>query len=129
MPAPVKATHRAVFRLLRNKSSESSTSIDYSQRAFPPRIRYYALPQKVVNVLSQAKCSVRLQSNISKRGQAMENINRRRFLQVSVAAGAAGLVPGIPAAAAQPRMRLGIIIGVERDADAALKRVHDFGVP
>lgn len=59
----------------------------------------------------------------------MENINRRRFLQVSVAASAAGLVPGIPAAAAQPRMRLGIIIGVERDADAALKRVHDFGVP
>jgi len=59
----------------------------------------------------------------------MENIDRRRFLQVSVAAGAAGLVPGTRATPAQPRMRLGIIIGVERDADAALKRVHDYGVP
>jgi sugar phosphate isomerase/epimerase len=59
----------------------------------------------------------------------MENINRRRFLQVSVAAGAAGLVPGIPATPAQPRMRLGIFIGVGRDPDAALKRVHELGVP
>ncbi|MGO8789507.1 MAG: TIM barrel protein [Terriglobia bacterium] len=62
----------------------------------------------------------------------MENLNRRRFLQVSVAAGAAGLVPGIPAAPAATvgkPFRLGIIIGVSKDPEAALKRVQEFGVP
>ena len=62
----------------------------------------------------------------------MENLNRRRFLQVSVAAGAAGLVPPIaPASGATTGkpFRLGIIIGVARDPDAALKRVREFGVP
>ena len=62
----------------------------------------------------------------------MESLNRRRFLQVSVAAGTAGLMPGIPAAPAVPTgkpFRMGIIIGVSKDPDAALKRVHDFGVP
>jgi sugar phosphate isomerase/epimerase len=62
----------------------------------------------------------------------MENLNRRRFLQVSAAVGAAGLVSSIPAtstmAAGKP-FRLGIIIGVGKDPEAALKRVHDFGVP
>ncbi len=61
----------------------------------------------------------------------MENLNRRRFLQVS-AAGAAGLMSSLPAAPAIPPgkpFRLGIIIGVAKDPDAALKRVHDFGVP
>jgi L-ribulose-5-phosphate 3-epimerase len=62
----------------------------------------------------------------------MENLNRRRFLQASVAVGAAGLVPAIPAALAVPAgkpFRLGIIIGVAKDPDAALKRVQEFGVP
>jgi sugar phosphate isomerase/epimerase len=62
----------------------------------------------------------------------MENLNRRRFLRVSVAAGAAGLMSGIPAAPAIPAgkpFRLGIIIGVDKDPEAALKRVHEFGVP
>ena len=62
----------------------------------------------------------------------MENLNRRRFLQVSVAAGTAGLMSGLPAAPAGPTgksFRLGIIIGVGNDPEAALKRVHDFGVP
>ena len=62
----------------------------------------------------------------------MENINRRRFLQVSAAAGAAGLMSGIPAASATSAgkpFRLGIIIGVAKDPEASLKRVHDFGVP
>ena len=61
----------------------------------------------------------------------MENINRRRFLEISAAAGA-GLIASVPAApAAVPGkpFRLGIIIGVSRDPEAALKRVHDFGVP
>ena len=61
----------------------------------------------------------------------MENLNRRRFLQVSAAAGA-GLMSSISAAPAIPAgkpFRLGIIIGVSKDPEAALKRVHDFGVP
>jgi sugar phosphate isomerase/epimerase len=61
----------------------------------------------------------------------MENLNRRRFLQVSAAAGA-GLMSSLSAAPAVPAgkpFRLGIIIGVSKDPEAALKRVHDFGVP
>jgi sugar phosphate isomerase/epimerase len=60
----------------------------------------------------------------------MENLNRRRFLQASAAA--AGLVSGLPASPAQPAgkpFRLGVIIGVAKDPEAALKRVHEFGVP
>jgi len=62
----------------------------------------------------------------------MANIDRRRFLQISAAVGAAGLAPGIPAAPVDPAgkpFRLGIIIGVANDPEAALKRVHEFGVP
>jgi sugar phosphate isomerase/epimerase len=62
----------------------------------------------------------------------MENLNRRRFLQVSATVGAAGLISNVPGARAIPTgkpFRLGIIIGVSKDPDAALKRVHDFGVP
>jgi sugar phosphate isomerase/epimerase len=62
----------------------------------------------------------------------MENLNRRRFLQVSAAAGTAGLIPSLSAVPAIPAgkpFRLGIIIGVSKDPAAALKRVHEFGVP
>jgi sugar phosphate isomerase/epimerase len=62
----------------------------------------------------------------------MENLNRRRFLQVSAAVGTAGLmssVPAVPAINAGKPFRLGIIIGVAKDPEAALKRVHEFGVP
>src|SRR5271157_668332 len=62
----------------------------------------------------------------------MENLNRRRFLQVSAAVGTAGLMSSVPAAPAMPAgkpFRMGIFIGVAKDPDAALKRVHDFGVP
>jgi len=62
----------------------------------------------------------------------MENLNRRRFLQVSAAAGAAGLISSLPGAPAIPPgkpFRLGIIIHVGKDPEAAMKRVHDFGVP
>src|SRR5208283_1243917 len=61
----------------------------------------------------------------------MENLSRRRFLQVSAAAGA-GLMssaPAAPAMTAGKPFRLGIIIGVAKDPEAALKRVHEFGVP
>ncbi|MBZ5670071.1 MAG: sugar phosphate isomerase/epimerase [Acidobacteriia bacterium] len=59
----------------------------------------------------------------------MEDFSRRRFLQVSAAAGAAGLMAGMPAAPAGQRLRLGLIVSVEEDADKALKLVHDLGIP
>jgi sugar phosphate isomerase/epimerase len=59
----------------------------------------------------------------------MQNFNRRRFLQVSGAAGAAGLLAGMPAAPAEQRMRLGLFVSVQEDADKALKLVHDLGIP
>jgi L-ribulose-5-phosphate 3-epimerase len=55
--------------------------------------------------------------------------NRRRFLQASAAVVAQGLMPRSSAKAATTGMRLGIIIGVEKDPDAAIARVHDLGVP
>ena len=60
----------------------------------------------------------------------MEDLNRRRFLQISVAS--AGLMSGIPVTPAIPAgeaFRLGVIIPVAKDPEAALKRVHEFGVP
>lgn len=60
----------------------------------------------------------------------MTPLNRRQFLQVSAAAGAAGMMAGIPAKPAPRKpMRLGIIIGAGKDPDEALKRVHDLGIP
>ena len=59
----------------------------------------------------------------------MEDFSRRRFLQVSAAAGAAGLMAGMPAAPAGQRLRLGLIVSVEEDAYKALKLVHDLGIP
>jgi sugar phosphate isomerase/epimerase len=60
----------------------------------------------------------------------MENLNRRRFLQVSAAAaGIMSSLPEMPAMSSGKPFRLGIIIGVAKDPEAALKRVHEFGVP
>jgi sugar phosphate isomerase/epimerase len=59
----------------------------------------------------------------------MENIHRRRFLQFSVAAGMMSGIAAAPAIPAGKPFRLGIIIGVDKDPEAALKRVHEFGVP
>jgi L-ribulose-5-phosphate 3-epimerase len=59
----------------------------------------------------------------------MEQLDRRRFLQVSAATSAAGWLAGVPAAPAGQRMRLGLIINVSRDPDKALKLVHDVGLP
>jgi sugar phosphate isomerase/epimerase len=75
----------------------------------------------------------------------MPQHNRRHFLQVSAAATAAPLVPvwldararvdprGTRAATAlapSPHpLRLGLIIGVEKDPDAAIAKVHDLGLP
>lgn len=62
----------------------------------------------------------------------MNHLNRRSFLQISAAAGAAGMMSGMPAALAAPSgkpFRLGIIIHVAKDPEAAMQRVHEFGVP
>jgi len=59
----------------------------------------------------------------------MQTFDRRNFLKVSAAAGAAGLMSGLPAAPAGKGMRLGVIIGMGNNPDAALQRVHDLEVP
>jgi sugar phosphate isomerase/epimerase len=74
----------------------------------------------------------------------MTKYNRRHFLQVSAAAGIAVGLPGDPAGSAsttpgtQPAsaavpagkpLRLGLIIGVERDPEGAIKKVYDLGLP
>lgn len=62
----------------------------------------------------------------------MRNLSRRRFLQVSAAAGTAALgsvTLAAPVPSAGKPFRLGIIIHVAKDPEAAMKRVHDFGVP
>lgn len=55
--------------------------------------------------------------------------NRRQFLQISAAAAAVGLATGEPAQAAPTGMRLGLIIGVGKDPDAAIAKVHGLGLP
>jgi sugar phosphate isomerase/epimerase len=52
--------------------------------------------------------------------------HRRRFLQSAAAAAAWQLGAQSPTAG---KMRLGIILGVAPDPDAAIKRVHDLGFP
>jgi sugar phosphate isomerase/epimerase len=59
----------------------------------------------------------------------MHTFDRRNFLKVSAAAGAAGLVSGLPAAPARKGMRLGLIVGMGNNPDAALQKVHDLGIP
>jgi len=59
----------------------------------------------------------------------MKTLDRRDFLKVSAAAGTAGLMSGLPAAPAQKGMRLGLIVGMEKDPQAALQKVHDLGIP
>jgi len=75
----------------------------------------------------------------------MTQHNRRHFLQVSAAAMAAPFVPARLGADARgdshgtraatgsapspKRLRLGLIIGVEKDPEAALAKVHDLGLP
>jgi sugar phosphate isomerase/epimerase len=59
----------------------------------------------------------------------MKTLDRRGFLKASAAAGAAGLLSGLPAAAAQKGMRLGLIVGMGKNPEAALQKVHDLGIP
>ena len=55
--------------------------------------------------------------------------NRRRFLQASAAAVAVGLMPRASSQGATSAMRLGLIIGVDKDPDAAIAKVHGLGLP
>ena len=57
----------------------------------------------------------------------MASFDRRRFLQSAAAAGALQLKA--QTAAASGKMRLGIILGVAPDPDAAIRRVHELGFP
>ncbi|MGH7489080.1 MAG: sugar phosphate isomerase/epimerase family protein [bacterium] len=54
-------------------------------------------------------------------------MNRRTFAHV--AAGALSLAPAAAQASATGSMRLGLITGLRKDPDAAIRRVHDFGIP
>lgn len=59
----------------------------------------------------------------------MSTHNRRRFLQASAAAVAQGLMPRASAQGSTTGMRLGLIISVEKDPDAAIAKVHGLGLP
>ncbi len=59
----------------------------------------------------------------------MNDVTRRQFIQVSVAAAATPLVGQPSRAGADKGMRLGVIIGMDRDPEGALAKVHDFGLP
>ncbi|HLJ18492.1 MAG TPA: sugar phosphate isomerase/epimerase family protein [Bryobacteraceae bacterium] len=54
-------------------------------------------------------------------------MNRRTFAQV--AATALTLAPGRSEAASTSGMRLGLITQLRKDPDAAIRKVHDFGIP
>jgi L-ribulose-5-phosphate 3-epimerase len=58
----------------------------------------------------------------------MESIDRRKILQGAIAACAASAGP-IATAAAAGKMRLGVIISISPDPDAAIRRVHELGFP
>ena len=55
--------------------------------------------------------------------------NRRRFLEASAAtlAGAPGLTPLRADNNGQPKLRLGMFVGVGKDAEPAIRQVHDLG--
>jgi sugar phosphate isomerase/epimerase len=59
----------------------------------------------------------------------MKTLDRRDFLKVAAAAGAAALVHGLPAAPAPKGMRLGLIVGMGKNPEAALQKVYDLGIP
>jgi sugar phosphate isomerase/epimerase len=58
----------------------------------------------------------------------MATYNRRRWIQAAAAAAAAA-VPLTAQNRQSGKMRLGIVLGVSPDPDAAIRRVHDLGFP
>src|SRR5437667_9033726 len=74
--------------------------------------------------------------DILERGETMKIKNRREFLQISASIAPMSLIAaaGVTASssaepAAEKGMRLGLIIGVGKDPEAAMKKVHDLGLP
>jgi sugar phosphate isomerase/epimerase len=61
----------------------------------------------------------------------MTQYDRRRFLQVAAvaAAGAHELALGSTSGSERKPMRLGLIIGIGKDPESAIKKVHDLGLP
>src|SRR5215831_16255869 len=57
----------------------------------------------------------------------MSSYNRRSFVQI--AAGAAAAFEAGGQTTAKPPMRLGVTVDVGNDADAAIRKVHYFGLP
>jgi L-ribulose-5-phosphate 3-epimerase len=57
----------------------------------------------------------------------MGSYNRRALLRAAAAGGL--LQAGAQQAVPEGRMRLGIILGISREPDAAIQRVHDLGFP
>jgi L-ribulose-5-phosphate 3-epimerase len=57
----------------------------------------------------------------------MNELNRRQFLQFSAAAGTGTLLAASPALSAVKPMRLGLFVGIEKDAVGALARVRELG--
>jgi L-ribulose-5-phosphate 3-epimerase len=78
-------------------------------------------------------------------GAAMQETNRREFLKASAGALGIGLcsapeglvhrlafsqsAPAVPGNAGKKPLRLGLIIGIGNDPDAALAKVHSLGIP
>ncbi len=59
----------------------------------------------------------------------MMTANRRRFIQVSAAAGAWAMTNSLSASVAADDIRLGLFIGVRKDPQAAIARVRELGIP
>lgn len=61
----------------------------------------------------------------------MTQYDRRRFLQVAAVAatGAHELALGSTSGSERKPMRLGLIIGIGKDPESAIKKVHDLGLP
>ncbi|PYO87251.1 MAG: xylose isomerase, partial [Gemmatimonadetes bacterium] len=55
-------------------------------------------------------------------------VNRREFLQASAGVMAASLSPNVFSQQQKP-LRLGLIIGIGRDPETAIAKVHDLGLP
>jgi sugar phosphate isomerase/epimerase len=63
------------------------------------------------------------------RKSSMNPLNRRNFLQISAAAGAAGMLGALTVGSAGKGMRLGLFVSAGKNPGATLKKVHDLGFP
>src|SRR5256886_7381664 len=61
-------------------------------------------------------------------GGMMTTLNRREFLETSAGVIAAGMSPPLLTQSKKP-LRLGLIIGIGNEPEAAIAKVHDLGLP